>query len=47
MNNDFDLYSPIGDRPEREPRTLLRDLAIAVVAVQGCIFLAYYLAGVL
>jgi len=42
--NDFDLYSPIGDRAEREPRTLLRDLAIAVVAVQGCMAIGYFLA---
>ncbi|MDQ0022950.1 hypothetical protein J2X90_000736 [Variovorax paradoxus] len=40
------INSMIGDNADDEPSTLL-DLAIAVVAVQGCIFLAYFLSGVL
>lgn len=40
------IHSMIGDNSDDEPSTLL-DLAVAVVAVQGCIFLAYFLSGVL
>ena len=37
------INSMIGDNAEDEPSTLL-DLAIAVVAVQGCMAIGYFLA---
>ena len=40
------IHSMIGDNADDEPSTLL-DLAIAVVAVQGCFWLASFLSGVL
>lgn len=39
------FHSPIGDNTDDEPRSLLGDLAIAVVLVQACIAIAYYWAG--